>query len=83
MGHGRATVLSVIAESRGGVSTGDLADRAGLSAATVSEHTSVLRRAGLVSTRQLGRARCHSLTTLGRDLLQSAATDVFDGRYRG
>lgn len=76
LGHGRATVLEVIA---GGVSTSLLAERTGLSPATVSEHASVLRRAGLVATHPAGRARHHTLTPLGAELLHSAAHGLADG----
>jgi DNA-binding transcriptional ArsR family regulator len=66
LGHSRAAVLEVIAE---GVSTRQLARRVGLSDASASEHATVLRRAGLVTTRRSGRARHHTLTALGRQLL--------------
>ncbi len=67
LGHSRAAVLEVIAE---GVSTGALARRTGLSAASASEHAKVLRRAGLVATAREGRTTHHTLTPLGADLLQ-------------
>lgn len=69
LGHSRAAVLEVIAE---GVSTGTLARRAGLSQASASEHATVLRRAGLVTTTRTGRTARHSLTPLGADLLHHA-----------
>lgn len=69
LGHSRAAVLEVIAE---GVTTGQLARRAGLSPASASEHASVLRGAGLVATRRSGRSSHHTLTDLGFELLYSA-----------
>ncbi|MBO8196765.1 winged helix-turn-helix transcriptional regulator [Streptomyces smyrnaeus] len=69
LGHSRAAVLEVVAE---GVSTGRLARRTGLSPASASEHATVLRRAGLVTTRRWGRTAHHTLTPLGAQLLLSA-----------
>jgi DNA-binding transcriptional ArsR family regulator len=69
LGHSRAAVLEVIAE---GVTTGQLARRAGLSPASASEHASVLRGAGLVATRRSGRSSHHTLTDLGFELLYAA-----------
>lgn len=66
LGHGRAAVLQVAAD---GASTGQLAERSGLSAASASKHASVLRDAGLLATRRTGRAVHHSLTPLGAQLL--------------
>ncbi|NLU71760.1 winged helix-turn-helix transcriptional regulator [Streptomyces sp. HNM0575] len=66
LGHSRAAVLQVIAE---GVSTGELARRTGLSPASASEHTTVLRGVGLVRTERRGRGSHHSLTPLGAELL--------------
>ncbi|OEV13508.1 ArsR/SmtB family transcription factor [Streptomyces nanshensis] len=66
LGHSRAAVLQVIAE---GVSTGELARRTGLSPASASEHTTVLRGVGLVHTERHGRLSRHSLTPLGAELL--------------
>lgn len=71
LGHSRAAVLEVVAD---GASTGQLARRTGLSAASASEHTGVLRRAGLVATRRTGRTTHHTLTPLGARLLLHAAT---------
>jgi DNA-binding transcriptional ArsR family regulator len=73
LGHSRAAVLQVIAD---GVSTGDLARRTGLSPASASEHTTVLRGVGLVHTERHGRISHHSLTPLGAELLlESPASD--------
>lgn len=70
LGHSRSTALQVIAE---GVSTGALARRAGLSVSSASQHATVLRRAGLVTTMRKGRTTHHTLTPLGADLLRYAA----------
>jgi DNA-binding transcriptional ArsR family regulator len=72
LGHSRAAVLEVIAE---GVTTGQLARRAGLSPASASEHASVLRGAGLVVTRRDGRSSHHTLTDLGFELLHAAGRE--------
>jgi len=71
LGHSRAAALEAIAE---GVSTSQLARRSGLSAASASEHATILRRAGLVTTCRTGRTSHHSLTPLGAELLLHAAT---------
>lgn len=70
LGHSRAAVLEVIA---GGVSTSQLARRVGLSPASASEHATVLRRVGLVTTHRTGRTTHHTLTPLGAELLLTAA----------
>ncbi|MER6023980.1 ArsR/SmtB family transcription factor [Streptomyces anulatus] len=67
LGHSRATVLEVCAE---GGSTGQLAERSGLSLSSVSEHLTALRDAGLISTLSIGRTRHHTLTDLGTQLLR-------------
>ncbi|MBO8196589.1 winged helix-turn-helix transcriptional regulator [Streptomyces oryzae] len=72
LGHSRAAVLEAIAE---GVSTSRLARRTGLAPASASEHATVLRRAGLVSTRRSGRTAHHTLTPLGAQLLLHTAAD--------
>ncbi|MFH8983398.1 ArsR/SmtB family transcription factor [Streptomyces varsoviensis] len=66
LGHTRTRVL---AEIGSGCTTGELARRLRISAAAASEHTTALRRAGLVSTVRSGRTARHALTVLGADLL--------------
>lgn len=66
LGHNRATVLSRISE---GCTTSELARRAGVSLAAASQHATVLREAGLITTRRDGGAVFHSLTALGAELL--------------
>ncbi|MER5883190.1 ArsR family transcriptional regulator [Streptomyces sp. NPDC001941] len=67
LGRTRAAVLGAAV---GGGSTTDLARRLSISPATVSHHTSVLRNAGLVTTRREGKAVLHSVTSLGMALLE-------------
>jgi DNA-binding transcriptional ArsR family regulator len=66
LGGTRARLLAELAI---GASTSGLADRLQISAAAVSQHTGVLRAAGLVTTNRAGPSVHHRLTSLGRDLL--------------
>lgn len=66
LGANRAVVLSRIAD---GCTTSELARRAGVSLASASQHATVLREAGLITTRRDGGAVFHSLTSLGAELL--------------
>jgi predicted transcriptional regulator len=66
VGRNRAAVLRTIAE---GCSTTELADRVGISLAAASQHASVLRDAGLITTHRRGSAVLHMLTPLGAELL--------------
>jgi|ERR1700678_3281379 DNA-binding transcriptional ArsR family regulator len=68
VGRNRAAVLGSIA---GGCTTTELADRVGISLAAASQHASVLRDAGLITTRRQGRAVLHLLTPLGTELLKA------------
>lgn len=66
LGPTRAQILLALTEpSR----TTDLAARVGTSLSSASEHTSVLRRVGLVDSERQGKAVVHRLTGLGRALL--------------
>lgn len=68
LGHGRATVLEVLAARQ---STGsELARRTGLSPATVSHHTTVLRESGLITTQRTGMSVRHAITALGNGLVR-------------
>ncbi|MFE0106162.1 winged helix-turn-helix domain-containing protein [Streptomyces sp. NPDC059009] len=72
LGRTRATVLCSLDPP---CSTSELALRAGVSVSSASEHASVLRTAGLVSSSRRHSAVLHSLTRLGRDLVsQTVAT---------
>jgi DNA-binding transcriptional ArsR family regulator len=65
-GRTRAKVLTAAA---GGVSSTELARRAGISLASASEHAAVLRTAGLLRTERVGRSVRHTVTGLGARLL--------------
>ncbi|WP_329102337.1 winged helix-turn-helix domain-containing protein [Micromonospora sp. NBC_01699] len=67
LGRTRASALEAVA--RGACTTGQLAERLAASLASASEHATVLRRAGLISTIRQGKAVLHVLTPLGADLL--------------
>ncbi|QUQ62694.1 ArsR/SmtB family transcription factor [Kutzneria sp. CA-103260] len=73
LGRTRATVLAIVGD---GCTTGELACRAVISAASASEHVAVLRGAGLLSTRRAGRSAVHRLTPLGRSLLNRGDLDL-------
>ncbi len=66
LGSTRARLLAELAI---GSSTSALAGRLQISAAAVSQHTGVLREAGLLTTNRAGPSVLHRLTPLGRDLL--------------
>ncbi|WP_018349455.1 ArsR/SmtB family transcription factor [Longispora albida] len=66
LGQTRAAMLAAIGA---GCTTSDLARRTGVSAASASEHATVLRRAGLVSSHRSGNRMVHHLTRLGWSLL--------------
>jgi DNA-binding transcriptional ArsR family regulator len=67
VGRARATMLCLLSVT--GATTTELARRTNLSLAAVSQHAGVLRQAGLITTRPVGRTRFHSLTPLGTTLL--------------
>ena len=66
LGRTRAAALTAIA---GGCTTTVLARRVGISNAGASQHASVLRKSGLISTVRDGSSVVHDLTPLGRSLL--------------
>jgi len=68
LGRSRAQMLYLIATGQG-VTTTDLARRTGVSAATVSHHTAVLRDAGLIITHRTGPHAHHLPTPLGTRLV--------------
>jgi DNA-binding transcriptional ArsR family regulator len=71
VGRGRARILTALGTE---ASTTDLARRLALSAAGVSEHLGVLRRAGLVRSRREGRSVLYSRTAVGDALTAPASS---------
>ena len=69
LGRRRAQVLAALDAP---ASTLELSERLRASPAGVSEHLSVLRRAGLVAGRRDGRAVLYSRTDAGDGLLRAA-----------
>ncbi|MFJ8628658.1 ArsR/SmtB family transcription factor [Kitasatospora sp. NPDC093550] len=68
VGHTRAAALQALTDS---CTTGELAERLGISLAGASKHAAVLRRAGLITTARNRNTALHTLTSLGMALLQS------------
>jgi len=69
LGNTRATVLRAVETP---CTTTELSRRAEVSIASASQHATVLREAGLISTQRDGSAVRHSLTALGVALLDGA-----------
>lgn len=70
LGDTRAAVLAVIED---GCTTTELARRVGVSLPSASRHATVLREAGLVTSTRLRNTIVHTLTPLGRSLLDPGA----------
>ncbi|WP_067466496.1 ArsR/SmtB family transcription factor [Actinomadura macra] len=66
-----ATRAAVLQELHRPSSTTQLADRVFVSLPSISQHTAVLRRAGLITTQRVGPAVMHSLTPLGAQLIHA------------
>ncbi|MEU0743776.1 winged helix-turn-helix domain-containing protein [Streptomyces sp. NPDC006134] len=66
VGQTRAAVLRELTDA---CSTGQLADRLGISSAGASQHTAVLRESGLITTRRMRNRVVHTVTPLGMALL--------------
>ncbi|MFI6472225.1 ArsR/SmtB family transcription factor [Streptomyces sp. NPDC050516] len=66
VGQTRAAALRVL---RATCTTSQLADRLGISAAGASQHTTVLRQTGLITTRRIRNTVLHTVTPLGLALL--------------
>jgi DNA-binding transcriptional ArsR family regulator len=75
LGRSRAAVLERIA-AEPGITTGCLADVLRCSAASASEHASILREAGLVRRVRDGASVRHEVTPLGLSLLHTAGNGV-------
>jgi DNA-binding transcriptional ArsR family regulator len=73
LGRTRADLLAGLG---GPASTGELADRLGVTAGAVSQHLGVLRSAGLVATERLGRTAVHSRTPVADRLVAAAIASV-------
>jgi DNA-binding transcriptional ArsR family regulator len=71
LGRTRSAVLQAVADGAG---TGEIAKWLGVSAATISEHTAVLRASGLIVTHRDGASVLHVLTELGAALLNGTET---------
>jgi len=67
IGQPRTSLLRALAMTPCG--TSELSARTGLSMSSTSEHTTVLRNAGMVTSTRRGRKMTHSLTPLGRSVL--------------
>jgi DNA-binding transcriptional ArsR family regulator len=74
LGRTRASVLTAVAD--GVVTTGALARRLGISSAAVSQHTAVLREAGLITTRRHRSNVLHHPTQTGLALLDRGHVSV-------
>ncbi len=70
LGRTRAAALRELADGRH--TTSELAVRLGISSAGASQHTAVLRRAGLITTRRNRNVALHMATPLGLALLGAA-----------
>lgn len=70
LGRTRAAVLAAV---RHPSSTTTVAERTGVSLPSASQHTTVLRNAGLITTTRTGSAVLHTLSPLGEALLQGDA----------
>jgi DNA-binding transcriptional ArsR family regulator len=70
LGGTRAAVLDTV--GRGPVTTTGIARHVHISAPSASEHASILRDAGLITTRRLGNTVLHSLSRAGAALLNGA-----------
>ncbi|MEU8792787.1 helix-turn-helix domain-containing protein [Streptomyces sp. NPDC048643] len=67
------TRTAVLRATVGGCGTTDLARRLRISPATASHHTSVLRKADLITSRRDGKTVVHTVTPLGLALLDPGA----------
>ncbi|MEV4318221.1 hypothetical protein [Actinocrispum sp. NPDC049592] len=70
IGQTRAAALRELTTMR---TTGQLADRLGITSAGASQHTAVLRQAGLITTRRIRNTALHTVTALGMALLNGGS----------
>lgn len=73
VGQTRAAALRAL---RASCTTGQLADRLGISAPCASQHTAVLRQSGLITTRRVRNTVLHSVTPLGMALLDGRVLET-------
>ncbi|SDN75659.1 DNA-binding transcriptional regulator, ArsR family [Streptomyces sp. cf386] len=73
VGQTRAAALRELRAAR---TTSQLADRLGVSAPCASQHASVLRESGLITTRRVRNTVLHSVTPLGMALLDGRTAAV-------
>ena len=66
--HRRIAILSLLGRQPG-LTLGDIADRLHINMKTAAEHLRRLAAAGLVEKRYEGRSVCHTLTSVGRNIL--------------
>jgi DNA-binding transcriptional ArsR family regulator len=67
VGRTRAEMLRALADT---CTSSELGRRLGISSAAVSQHTSVLRRSGLIASQRRANTMSHSITPLGVTLLK-------------
>ncbi|SFW70327.1 ArsR/SmtB family transcription factor [Amycolatopsis australiensis] len=70
LGQTRARALVTIAIAR--CNTSELAELTGVSLATASQHASVLRASGLITSTRSGKAHVHEITPLGLGLIRAS-----------
>ncbi|MFE2289646.1 winged helix-turn-helix domain-containing protein [Streptomyces sp. NPDC059452] len=71
MGRTRTAVLEILTRS---LTTTEVGERVGISSAAASQHTSILRAAGLITTLRTFNKVQHSITPLGGALLHGEST---------
>jgi DNA-binding transcriptional ArsR family regulator len=71
LGRRRAEILQLLQAPHG---TGQLARQLRITDAAASQHLSILRQAGLITTTELGRNRLHATSELGRQLIAQNGT---------
>lgn len=80
IGHTRAAALQELAA---GCTTGELAERLGISMAGASKHAAVLRKSGLITTARNRNTALHTLTPLGMALLRNHSLGLQGGHTLG
>jgi DNA-binding transcriptional ArsR family regulator len=71
-GRTRAAVIQLVGAD-GELTTGALAARLGVSAASASQHATALRGAGLITSERRGKTVHHALTPLGERFLRRSS----------